>query len=365
MRSPHLRYVPVSSNRSVIILLFTLVLLLGACNDAATPSTATSGESQNDLSVSALSDSSMLVQDGLSATSLTLPFNGSVNSFVPGFEVRQYGSSDAGRFEVFASAANALEAQSGGPGNAILGRNTGNGSAGVFITPSLANLRPTLVTFNYGNASAAEFDQLSVITQKPAVKISNAAPGNALLVDHRSSLCSSSQTSCNLAVFQTNGLNKIRFARGGKGYFALGTVSGGADLAEAFEVEGEVSDVEPGDVLVISLTSDRKVERSREPYSTLLAGVYATRPGVLLTERDIDDPMTDMVPLGVIGVIPTKVSAVNGPIRRGDLLVSSGEPGYAMRGTDHRRMTGAILGRALQEFNGPGKGMIQVLVSVR
>ena len=72
-----------------------------------------------------------------------------------------------------------------------------------------------------------------------------------------------------------------------------------------------------------------------------------------------------MVPLGVVGVIPTKVSAVNGPIRRGDLLVTSGESGYAMRGTDHRRMNGAILGRALQEFKGPGKGMIQVMVSVR
>jgi hypothetical protein len=58
-------------------------------------------------------------------------------------------------------------------------------------------------------------------------------------------------------------------------------------------------------------------------------------------------------------------SAENGPIHRGDLLVTAGTPGHAMRGTERDRMLGAMIGKALQEFAGPGAGVIQVLVNVR
>jgi hypothetical protein len=36
-----------------------------------------------------------------------------------------------------------------------------------------------------------------------------------------------------------------------------------------------------------------------------------------------------------------------------------------MRGTDRSRMLGAVIGKALQEFSGPGQGVIKVLVNVR
>jgi hypothetical protein len=36
-----------------------------------------------------------------------------------------------------------------------------------------------------------------------------------------------------------------------------------------------------------------------------------------------------------------------------------------MRGTERDRMLGATIGKALQEFAGPGTGVIQVLVNVR
>jgi hypothetical protein len=59
------------------------------------------------------------------------------------------------------------------------------------------------------------------------------------------------------------------------------------------------------------------------------------------------------------------VSGENGPIRRGDRLVTSATPGHAMRGTDRRRMPGAVLGKALKAFAGPGTGVIRVLVNVQ
>jgi YD repeat-containing protein len=168
-----------------------------------------------------------------------------------------------------------------------------------------------------------------------------------------------------LAIFRFLDINRARIDDTGRGYFNNGTQTGGADVAEAFEVEGLVSDYQPGDVLVISVERDRTVALSAEPYSTLVAGVHATKPGVLLSERHIDACHDDTVPMGVVGVVPTKVSGENGPIRRGDLLVTSSLPGHAMKGTDRSRMIGAIIGKALEEFDGEGTGVIRVMVNVK
>jgi hypothetical protein len=58
------------------------------------------------------------------------------------------------------------------------------------------------------------------------------------------------------------------------------------------------------------------------------------------------------------------VTAENGPIAPGDLLVTSSIPGYAMRGTNRRRMLGAVVGKALEPLR-EGKGVIQVLVTLQ
>ena len=169
----------------------------------------------------------------------------------------------------------------------------------------------------------------------------------------------------NIALFQNAGKNQARIDRNGRGFFNGGTQTGGADMAEAFEVENEISAYSPGDVLVISTQNDRRVEKCRAPYSTLVIGVYATKPGVLLTARDVEANHDDTIPVGVVGVIPTKVSAENGPIRRGDLLVTSSTPGHAMKGTARENMLGAIIGKALENFDGRGTGIIQVMVNVK
>ena len=99
------------------------------------------------------------------------------------------------------------------------------------------------------------------------------------------------------------------------------------------------------------------MEKADEPYSTRVIGVYATKPGVLLTERDIETSLDDMVPVGVIGVIPTKVTAENGPIRRGDLLVSARTGGHAMVADPDRLRFGMVLGKALKNFRDPGTAL--------
>lgn len=59
-----------------------------------------------------------------------------------------------------------------------------------------------------------------------------------------------------------------------------GVVCGG-DYAESVDVSGERTNYRPGDVLVIGAESGSDVAKSFEPYSTLVLGVYATRPGVV------------------------------------------------------------------------------------
>jgi hypothetical protein len=58
------------------------------------------------------------------------------------------------------------------------------------------------------------------------------------------------------------------------------------------------------------------------------------------------------------------VSAENGPIRRGDLLVTSSTVGYAMKGTDRSRLTGAVIGKALGTLDS-GTGVIEVVVTLQ
>jgi hypothetical protein len=170
----------------------------------------------------------------------------------------------------------------------------------------------------------------------------------------------------NPAVFKANGANVARIDNTGKGYFNGGTQVGGADVAEYFDVEGEVNSYEPGDVLVISQISDRAVEKSSAAYSTLVAGVYATKPGLMLTDRNAEqNQLSGMVPMGVIGVIPTKVCMEGGAIKRGDLIVTSSIKGVAMKADPDKVKPGQIIGKALQAFNGEGIEKITVLVSIK
>jgi hypothetical protein len=121
----------------------------------------------------------------------------------------------------------------------------------------------------------------------------------------------------------------------GKGFFDGGTQTGGADFAESVSPAGPKADYEPGDVLVIDPSSDGRFRLSNTPYSSLVAGIYSTKPGVIGSSHRSEDPkLAAEIPMAIVGIVPCKVSAENGPISRGDLLVTSSTPGYAMRGTD-------------------------------
>jgi hypothetical protein len=84
----------------------------------------------------------------------------------------------------------------------------------------------------------------------------------------------------------------------------------------------------------------------------------------------IGDSLAGEVPVAMVGIVPTKVSAENGRIRAGDLLTSARTPGHAMKAKPvvvrglKLYPTGAILGKALQPL-WKGRGVIKVLLMQR
>lgn len=153
-----------------------------------------------------------------------------------------------------------------------------------------------------------------------------------------------------------------RVDRAGTGYFNGGTQASGADFAEQIAVTGSEADYRPGDVLIISPDADRVVELSAEAYSTAVIGVYSSDPAVLAGAPDTDDPLAG-IPVAVVGIVPCKVSAENGPIQRGDLLVTAATPGHAMRAGEAPPQ-GSVLGKALQPLE-EGTGVITILVTLQ
>ena len=329
------------------------LLLFAACNEGPTAT-----KSASPAAPTAAASPSAL--ETLILPVLTFPYSATVNTPGPAFRIKQEGTGTLAKFDI-TNASNIWEAVEGttnGKGAAVKGLNGGTGYAGLFSSPNPANPSPALEVSSRANASAIRAAANNAVNTKPALDVSTVGVGSVLLANHKG-------TAGDLAIFQTGDVNKARIDRNGRGYFNDGTRNNGADVAEAFAVEGAARSYEPGDVLVISTRSDRTLERSDAAYSTHVAGVYATKPGVLLSEQGIDDDLAGMVPLGVIGVIPTKVSAENGPIHRGDLLVTARTPGHDMRADPDRVHVGMVLGKALQEFAGPGTGVIRVLVNVK
>jgi hypothetical protein len=175
------------------------------------------------------------------------------------------------------------------------------------------------------------------------------------------------------STLEVNGNVKLTTGSGASMTFQDGTTQStaftgvlcGGDYAESVDVSGDRTRYEPGDVIVIDPSAPGKFLKSAEPYSTLVSGIYSAKPGVVgrrqLTDRS---NIKDELPMAMTGIVPTKVTSENGPIKTGDLLVASSTLGRAMKGTDRSLLTGAVIGKALGNL-GSGTGVIEVLVTLQ
>lgn len=162
-----------------------------------------------------------------------------------------------------------------------------------------------------------------------------------------------------IAGYGPGGVSDERFsiAGTGEGFSKVGWSTFSQDFAELLPA---VVGLEPGDVLVIG--PDGILILSTTSYQTSVAGVYSTQPG-FVGGQPVDGQLEGAIPLAMVGVVPVKVTAENGPIHPGDLLVTSARPGYAMvAGLNPPQ--GTVIGKALEALP-DGVGVIKVLVTLQ
>jgi hypothetical protein len=134
------------------------------------------------------------------------------------------------------------------------------------------------------------------------------------------------------------------------------------DVAEWVEASG---DVRAGTVVVLDAKRGNAVEPSARAYDTRVAGVVSAQPGVVLGEAGEGKAL-----VATTGRVRVRVDARRRPIRVGDLLVTGGGEGVAMRsvpvkaGRALMHRPGTIIGKALEPL-AAGRGEILVLLSLQ
>ncbi len=132
----------------------------------------------------------------------------------------------------------------------------------------------------------------------------------------------------------------------------------------------EKKDYEIGDVVAID---NWKVIKTNNSYDKTVIGVIATDEGFISIPKELKEELKnnkslddfDVVPVAYLGDIKVKVCNENGPIKSGDLLVSSSISGVAMKGTPESfEEYAAVIGKAREDFNGVS-GEIMVAVGVK
>jgi hypothetical protein len=140
-------------------------------------------------------------------------------------------------------------------------------------------------------------------------------------------------------------------------------ITGGADLAEPFELSED--GIPKGAVVIIDDKKPGKLKLSTQAYDTRVAGIVSgangVNPGITLRQANILGAGNEVSLSGRVYVL---ADAVNGAIRPGDLLTTSDTPGHAMKVTHHGRAQGAILGKAMSVLEN-GQGFVLVLVTLQ
>ena len=132
-------------------------------------------------------------------------------------------------------------------------------------------------------------------------------------------------------------------------FYGTATAAQYADLAEMYVADAQY---EPGTVLVFG--GDAEVRECASKGDRRVAGVVSTDPAYLMNSG-LDDE--NAVALALTGRVPCKVI---GAVRKGDMLVTSAVPGYAI--VDNSPSIGTVIGKAVGVKDDAGKGIVEIVV---
>ena len=122
-----------------------------------------------------------------------------------------------------------------------------------------------------------------------------------------------------------------------------------ADLAENYLGD---ADYEPGTVLIFG--GNEEVTISSKKDDTRVAGVVTTNPAHLMNGHLKGD---HVIGVALTGRVPCKVI---GKVAKGDMLVTSAVPGYAV--VNNQAGVGQVIGKALSTKDDTGKGTVEAVV---
>jgi hypothetical protein len=134
-------------------------------------------------------------------------------------------------------------------------------------------------------------------------------------------------------------------------FYGVSTQAQYADLAENYQADAQYV---PGTVLVFG--GAREVTTTDRDHNTAVAGVVSTNPAHLMNGGLAGD---NVVALGLTGRLPCRVQ---GPVDKGDVLVTSTTPGVAQRIDNAKFLPGCVVGKALESINTNNIQTIEVVV---
>jgi hypothetical protein len=120
-----------------------------------------------------------------------------------------------------------------------------------------------------------------------------------------------------------------------------------ADLAEHYVAD---ADYEPGTVVVFG--GEKEITISTQSHDTAVAGIISTNPAYLMNAAVAG------LPVALQGRVPCRVQ---GPVKKGDVLVTGTTPGVAQR-IGMNWQPGCVLGKALESINTNNIQTIEVVV---
>ncbi len=210
-------------------------------------------------------------------------------------------------------------------GNVLVNGGVNIGSGGLLIGGGISMFMPTSTvnatnTLNFSHAAVFESSVSSSYSNafvfNTRYTLSNATTTYLLSIRNNDSRVFSVSTNGDVITTGTY------YGLGG----AFGTPGTPGDLAEQVDIALDDS-VEAGDVIIVDPSAPDTYRRSQSAYERAVAGVISTNPTITIGYGKTQHTAL----LAMVGRVPIKVTAENGQIARGDLLVSASKPGYAMK----------------------------------
>lgn len=143
-------------------------------------------------------------------------------------------------------------------------------------------------------------------------------------------------------------------------------IKGGSDFAEYFEVNDKKELILPGMVVCIDEENEGELVLSQYKYDRKVIGVISGAKGIdagMVMGQHGTMAFGDY-PVSLIGRIYVKCNLENGDIKPGDFITTSSVPGEAMKVDNYKKAQGAILGKALSNYDAQS-GFVLVFVNLQ